>query len=112
MWMLLGFAIALVPFVSVAILLLIVTHLGRVRTARLRRQVALTEAIHRELGAVVAPVIEPRAWRRPRLRIAVPFERPAVVARVVALAEEALSGGPAGPREIVLVRQSHPTAAE
>jgi hypothetical protein len=109
--MLTALIIALMPFVTLAVLLLISTRLARVRAARLTSQVALTDAIHRELGAVVAPVIEPRAWRRPRLRIAVPFESPALVGRVVALADEALRGERAGSTEIVLVPQRQSGAA-
>jgi uncharacterized membrane protein len=51
------------------------------------RQIALTDALHARLGAVVAPVVRwrQRAWR---VTVAVPFERPAVVATVLATAAE------------------------
>lgn len=97
--------VALVPFVIVIGLLAFSTRLERARAARMARQVAVTDAIHRELGAVVAPVLEGRAWQPQRLRIAVPFDRPALVARVLALAQEVLAG-PGRRLEIVLVPQA------
>jgi hypothetical protein len=97
--------VALVPFAIVVGLLVVSTRVERARTARLARQTAVTDAIHRELGAVVAPVLEARAWRPHRLRIAVPFDRPALVARVLALSQETLAG-PERRLEIVLVPQA------
>ncbi len=89
---LIGIAIAaLVPFVLVASTLLLAERWQRTRTALVARQVAVTEAIHRELGAVVAPVARRRAlgggWE---LRIAVPLERPELVGAVTTIAQRAL----------------------
>ena len=70
------------------------------------RQVALTDAIHRELGAVVAPVVTRRLGRGWRVGIAVPFESPAIVARVVAIAHATMFRDGATKFEIVLTAQT------
>ncbi|OLC16184.1 MAG: hypothetical protein AUH29_05590 [Candidatus Rokubacteria bacterium 13_1_40CM_69_27] len=100
--------VAIVPLASVVALLLLVTRRERVRDALVACQVAVTDAIHQELGAIVSPTMRKRSWGRCQLVIAVPLERPAVVGRVLTLAHGALDrgGGIAGRRvEIVLIPQ-------
>ncbi|HEY7250392.1 MAG TPA: hypothetical protein VIG37_07840 [Methylomirabilota bacterium] len=53
--------IALVPFLAVWGMLALSNRVARARSARVARQIALTEAIHRELGAVAAPEVR-RGW--------------------------------------------------
>jgi hypothetical protein len=53
--------IALIPFVAVWGLLAVARALERRRQARVFRQIVLTDAIHRELGAAAAPDVH-RAW--------------------------------------------------
>ena len=53
--------IALIPFLAIWGLLRFVGAVERRRDARVARQIALTDAIHRELGAVAAPNVR-RAW--------------------------------------------------
>lgn len=104
-------AVALSPILAVVALMLVVDSRQRTRLAAAIRQVAVTDAIHRELGAVVAPVVRKRRWRRWQLLVAVPFERPDTVASVVSTAYRAfaLSGGTALDRfEIVLSPQERP----
>jgi hypothetical protein len=76
------------------------------------RQIAMTDAIHRDVGALVAPTVEPRLGGPWRVNIPVPFERPEVVASVVDIAHASSraydrSHGTVGPRpmEIVLTPQ-------
>ena len=98
-------AVAL-PASLLAAWLLAVGRMERARDARISRQVAVTDAIHRELGAVVAPFVKRRAGRDWRVEIAVPFESPAIVGRVVAIAQAAmLRAGATGRIEIVLSAQ-------
>lgn len=92
-------AVTLAPFVAVAALLLLAQALERRRAERMARQVAVTEAIHRELGAVVAPVVDKPVLGPWRLRLPVPFERPALIARVLAAAGPELPA----PVQVVLV---------
>lgn len=83
-------AIVVPPAVVVALLML-VTSVQRTREEAAARQVAVTDAIHRELGAVVAPVVRRRGWRAWELRVAVPMERPNIVATVLAVAHRTLA---------------------
>jgi hypothetical protein len=53
--------IALIPFLAVWGLLAFSSRVARARDARVARQIALTDAIHRELGAVAAPEVR-RDW--------------------------------------------------
>jgi hypothetical protein len=53
--------IALIPFLAIWGLLRFVGAVERRRDARVARQIALTDAIHRELGAVAAPNVR-RSW--------------------------------------------------
>ena len=51
--------IVLIPFLAVWALLVVSRRVAEAREARVARQIALTDAIHRELGAVAAPEV----WR-------------------------------------------------
>jgi predicted component of type VI protein secretion system len=93
-------AVALTPFAAVVALLALSARWQRRRQEEAARQVAVTEAIHRELGAVAAPVVVKRAWGPWRVVIPVPLDRPTLVARILAVARPAL---PPAPVQIVLV---------
>lgn len=84
-------AIALVPPAVVVALLLLAEAVQRRGAALAARQVAVTDAIHRELGAVVAPVAHRRGLGGWELRIAVPLERPDLVGAVTIAARRALA---------------------
>jgi len=83
-------AVLVLPMAAVTALLLVAGRVQRAREAEIGRQVSVTDAIHGELGAVVSPVVKHRFGRGWRIEIAVPFERPAIVGRVVAIAHAAL----------------------
>jgi hypothetical protein len=83
---------ALVPVVVVVALIRLVERLGRARRDAAERQVAVTDAIHRDLGAIVAPTVQTRLWGAWQVLIPVPFERPDAVERVVAIAHATLAG--------------------
>jgi hypothetical protein len=107
--LLVAVTMVLLPFVGVVALLLLVGRLQRSQEARVAQQIAVTEAIHRELGAVVAPSMTKRPWGPPRLVIPVPLERPNVVAAVLAIAHRVLrgcEGGAAKRLQIVVVPQA------
>jgi len=78
-------AVLVLPMAAVTAVLLVVGRVQRVRDAEISRQVTVTDAIHAELGAVVSPVVKRRLGRGWRVEIPVPFERPAIVGRVVAI---------------------------
>ena len=74
------------------------------RDARHARQIALTDAIHRELGAVAAPFVTRRRgeWL---VSMRVPLDRPAMVAAILSITEREFSsarGSEAGPYQITL----------
>jgi hypothetical protein len=101
----LGIVILAAPFVAlVALVWLRDRRLAR-RHREIARQIALTDALHARLGAVVAPVVRRRqhGWH---VAVAVPVERAGVVATVLSAADEVF--GPGG-YEIALSRQ--PAAA-
>lgn len=83
-------ALLAIPMAAVTVLLLVVGRVQRAREAEIGRRVSVTDAIHSELGAVVSPVVKRRFGRGWRIEIAVPFERPAIVGRVVGIAHAAM----------------------
>jgi hypothetical protein len=103
-----GIVVAL-PVLFVVALLLLAERFQRAQQARVACQIAVTDAIHRELGAVVAPSITTRPWGRPRLVIPAPLEKPGVVGSVLDIAHRTLraSDSATGHRvEIVVVPQA------
>src|SRR5262245_40455690 len=83
---LLGIAIALTPFAAIIALLRVMERREARRAETIERQIVLTNAIHREFGAVTAPTVERRRdhWL---VHMRVPVEQPALVAALVALTE-------------------------
>jgi len=100
----------LVLATPVALMLTLTAHLDRSRMRRdveIRRQIALTDALHARLGAAVAPIVRRQhgSWR---IAVAVPFERPAVVDEVLASVDSEFGRA---PFTIVLSRQTPPAPA-
>ncbi len=84
--------VAAVPVLAVILLFAIVERVRRARRDAVEHQVAVTDAVHSELGALVAPTVtrgRSGAWQ---VQIAVPFEHPVVVERVVAICHATLAG--------------------
>jgi len=85
------------------------------RQEAIRRQIALTEEIDGELGAVVSPVVKKPLWGPWQIQIAVPFNRPATVGRILAVAHEVFSaadGTNQGRYRIVLTAKQEPNCKE
>jgi hypothetical protein len=83
-----GVAVATIPFLAVAGLLGLSGHLRRREDDRIFRQIAVTDALHRELGAVAAPEVRrdwPGGWT---VSAAVPFEQEEAVAAVARIVHE------------------------
>ena len=107
--MVMAIAMTVAPFAVVVGLLRLAEHIGRRREARYARQIELTDAIHRELGAIVAPTVERRSGGGWRVSMMVPLDRPAIVARLLRITDRLF--GPdarasAAPYEVVLTRQA------
>jgi hypothetical protein len=81
---------SVVILVVIAALAFVAMQLAaRIQRANLdavRRQIVVTDAIHAELGAVVAPTVRRRLGGRWQLLIPVPFDRPETVRRVIEVA--------------------------
>jgi|RhiMetdeSRZDD1v2_1073273.scaffolds.fasta_scaffold11982_12 hypothetical protein len=101
---LLSILILAAPFAALAAFVWLRERHQARRRDEIARQVALTDALHACLGAVVAPVVRRRrsGWQ---VAVAVPVGRPGVVATVLSTADEMFAR--AG-HEIVLSRQSAP----
>jgi hypothetical protein len=80
-------AVFALPFVLIAVA-------GRVQRAHrevMERQIAVTDAIHRELGAIVAPVVRRRGRHTWTVAVAAPLDRSMAVGRMFALACDTLA---------------------
>ncbi|MDP2626531.1 MAG: hypothetical protein Q8Q58_06435 [Candidatus Rokubacteria bacterium] len=81
---------------------------GRIRERRRRsiaRQIALTDEIHRELGAAAAPFVHQRGRSGWLVRVAVPLDSPPTVAAIVGIIQAFFAprdGAAATALEIVL----------
>jgi uncharacterized RDD family membrane protein YckC len=97
-------AIALTPFLVVIALLRLADFVSARREASLGRQIALTNAIHRELGAVAAPVVSRGPGGGWLVSMAVPLDRPGTTAAIVRITVRmfAPAGGGADPLRILL----------
>lgn len=97
------------PFAALVAILTLADRRERARQRALQRQVAVTDAMHREFGALLAPVVRRRAGGRWQLRMAVPLEEPAVVGTALAIAHRTLTAAEPCGRiddvEMVLVPQ-------
>jgi len=97
------FLIAAIPFLVVSALLRLVERLQDRRDLQRDQQIMLTDAIHWELGAVAAPVVSRRPGGGWRVSMAVPIDRPAVVAALLRVTERHFAAEKAAERlEIVL----------
>jgi hypothetical protein len=102
--------VVLLP-VALVVALLRVTEWRRAwQLSEIERQIAVTDAIHAELGAVVSPTVRRRLGNRWQLAIAVPFDNLDTVTRVVESASRAFDVARAKPGrfELVLSPQERP----
>lgn len=82
-----GLMFAASPLALVALLLAAVERRQRHRHAEIARQIALTDALHARLGALVAPVVRRRGHRW-QVSVAVPQEDGGVVAALLDTIDE------------------------
>jgi hypothetical protein len=100
--------LTLSPLIAVVVLLELAAWRERRIEAAIARQIALTDAIGAELGSVVAPIVARPVGRPWQVRIAVPFSRPALVTRVLAITQRVLDRMCASGYEVVLTPQEEP----
>lgn len=78
----------LMPFLAIWIMLTATNHVARRRDACVARQIALTDAIHRELGAAAAPLVE-RSWSREWIvSVRVPLQREGLVGTITRITHD------------------------
>ena len=75
--------VLLLPFLAISALLVLAERVQDRRERARYRQIALTDAIHRELGAVAAPTVRQRLGGGWAVAMAVPLDRPAAVAAIL-----------------------------
>jgi hypothetical protein len=86
-----GIAVALAPFVATGALLWLSAWIARRREMARVRQIELTDAIHRELGAVAAPTVRRGARGSWRVVMAVPVDRPETLGALVRITDRVIS---------------------
>jgi hypothetical protein len=88
-----GGAIAVILMVVMGIVgpLWLGGHVRRAREEAGARQVAVTDAINREIGAAVSPVVAPRMWGPWTLEIAVGREQERFLGRVLPIAARTMT---------------------
>ncbi len=105
---------ALTPFLAIWAVLTLVNRIARRRDACVARQIALTDAIHRELGAAAAPVV----WRRSRewiVSVRVPLQREGMVGAITRITHDVFRRldrqDPPRLRVVLLPREPRPSRA-
>jgi len=83
----LGIALALAPFAAIIGLLRLAEHVSRRRELSRERQVLLTDAIHRELGAAAAPDVRQGRGGEWLVTMRVPLDRPGTVAALLGITQ-------------------------
>jgi hypothetical protein len=99
------------PALALGAVLALVTRWQRSRAHVIEQQIALTDAIHAQLGAVAAPVVAKPVFGPWRVSFAVPFARPALVEQLVVITSRVLAPvSPAGVRIVLTPRADVPRA--
>ena len=80
--------IALIPILALWTLLDLIRRVQRRREQWVARQIALTDAIHRELGAVAAPVVTQSFSGTWTVAMSLPLQREATVGVVTRLTQD------------------------
>ena len=102
-----GLIVAAVPFVALVALFVWTDRRQRRRRDVEIGQIALTDRIHERFGAVAAPVLGRRRDRW-QVRIAVPFDRPALTKALLDLVLETVSSRDRHSFEIIVTQESLP----
>ncbi len=87
-----GAAFVPLGFVLVVGPMLLVDWSRKRRQEVIRRQIALTDALDGQFGAIVSPTVKKPLFGPWEIRIAVPFHRSAMVARILSVVDDVFSG--------------------
>ena len=100
--------LVLSPIALIFMLLQLASWRQRTRLAEIAQQIAVTDAVHAALGAIVSPVVRRTLAHGWRLTIAVPLDRPDTVSQIIAAASRAFDDADRakpGRLQIVLTQQ-------
>jgi hypothetical protein len=102
---LIAIALILAPFGAIVAWLVVAERVQRRRDDRYAHQIELTDAIHRELGAITAPFVRKRRDGRWLVSMTVPLDRPDTVATILRVTDRFFASDASrdgAPYEIVL----------
>src|SRR5262249_50823471 len=103
----LGIAVVLTPVAVLLGALYLMNYVARRRQLACAEQIALTDAIHRELGAIAAPCVTRESGGGWRVSMRVPLDRPGTVAALLHVTNAHFATrGEARPVCIVLTSQT------
>lgn len=108
---LLAIAVTATPLLAIAGLLRLAEWVQRRRDARCARQIELTDAIHRELGAAAAPTLQRRLGGGWLVHMMVPLDRPAVVGAILRITDRVFASGHASDMFQIVLTPAPPSAA-
>ena len=107
----LSLLLAMSPVVLIVAALSLSSWRQRRRLAEIERQIAVTDAVHAAVGALVSPVVRRSLWGGWRLTIPVPLDRPDTITQILEAACSVFSPSERakpGRFEIVLSAQERP----
>src|SRR5262245_45130061 len=99
------------PIALILVLLQLASWRQRTRLVEIAQQIAVTDAVHAALGAIVSPVVRRTLGRGWRLTIAVPLDRPDTVSQIIAAVSSAFDDADRakpGRLQILLTQQERP----
>ena len=106
------FVLLIAPALALVALLMALEARARARAGVAARQIRLTDAVHAELGAVVAPVVVKRPFQRWRVVFALPETGGAPVARLIAITDRVLAGDVAAADLDIVFTRPAPVGAQ
>jgi hypothetical protein len=107
--------VSMYAFLWIGVPILLTTWVRKRREEAIRLQIALTDAIHWEFGAIASPVVENPVWGPRQVRIDAPLSQPAMVGRILAVIHAVLSAAePTNPirYRVTFTPTQAPTSAE
>ena len=96
-------AVLLSPVAVLVALLMAAEAWQRARARVIARQIMLTDAVHAELGAIVAPVVQKRAFKPWRVVFAMPAGHTRATGQLIAIAARVLADELRSPSDLHIV---------
>jgi hypothetical protein len=95
--------VLLTPVIALVGLLMAVEARQRAQARVIARQIMLTDAVHAELGAVVAPVVKKRAFAPWRVIFAIPAGHTRDTGRLISIANRVFAEELRSPNDVHIV---------